>query len=135
MGFLPFILIVGGTISTCHCYLRARKPACSGPKGQAKLEGGEAQLIEYLWVHHGYQRAERIKEVIWTETPSESVVKKYINKLRHNLYECFQTDTDNLIGNMPRVGYRWQSNIQYRIIKPMTFTWTDCCRNQVMGSD
>jgi len=104
--------------------LRARKPTCTGPKGQAKLEDGEAQLLEYLWVHPGYQGAVKIKEVIWTETSSESVVKKYINKLRHSLCECIQTDTDDLIRNMPRVGYRWQSDLSYRIIKPVTFTWT-----------
>lgn len=104
--------------------LRARRPACIGLRGLAKLEDGEAQLLEYLWVRPGYQRASEIKKDIWPETPSVSVVKTYIKKLRSSLYECFPSDSDDLIENMPRVGYRWQSNTPYRIIKPVTFTWT-----------
>jgi len=107
--------------------LRARKPTFSRHKGQVKvqvkLEDGQAQLLEYLLVHSGYQDPGKIREEIWPESTAKDVVKQYIKKLRLSLIECFQTDIDDLIGNMPRVGYRWQSDIPFRIIKPVTFTW------------
>lgn len=104
--------------------LRARRVTFKGPQGWArKLEDGEGQLLEYLWLNSGHQKVEKIREAIWPESRGMGTVKKYVAELRNSIASCLKTKDEGFIENEPGKGYSWQGNLSYRIIKPITFTW------------
>lgn len=99
---------------------RERRPEFTGPHDTVQLEPRVAELLDYLLTNPGYITNQRIKQTIWPDSHNTSIVKRYINRLRANLWPCFQINTDELIKNVPNSGYCWCSEVPYRIIKPIS---------------
>lgn len=99
---------------------RGKGPVFTGPHDTVQLESRVADLLNFLLTNPGYLSSLRIQQTFWPGSHNSAIVKRYINKLRTKLWSCFQINTDEIIKNVPDSGYRWCSELPYRIIKPIS---------------